>query len=978
MASFALLSEIQRLPNAFDGGQAAVLRERLLEAAREQGGTGLEFALKDLAKQRAGAGLLDAILGNSPFLGHAVIADPQHFLSLAERGAEQSLAAILSASVAADSGDTDLERLKRTLRQLRLRAAVTIAVGDVGNVWDLPKITRALSDFADAAIAAAVRTLLRRAGLAGSDPGVNSGYIVFALGKLGGRELNYSSDVDPVILWDSEKAPAWGDAAEERFVRVTQDLLGVLQDRTADGYVFRVDLRLRPDANATPVAVSLPAAEAYYESVGASWERAAWIKGRAIAGDIAAGEAFLKRLTPFLWRKNLDFAAIADIHAMKSRIHAHYGHGEIRVRGHNVKVGRGGIREIEFFAQAQQLVAGGRDPRLRVPDTCGALAALAASGVITAAVAGELTTAYRTLRTAEHRIQMIGDEQTHTIPEDDPGFKRFATFLGYDEPERLEVELRGQMELVARHYDRLFEQTAAADANRPAFTGSAQAVDGFTALRSAGFQNPSAVADVIATWLQGRYRATRSPRARALLGDLLPAIVGAFGGTAYPDAALLSFDTMLAALPAGVQLFSLFQAHPELLALVAEVMGTAPRLAQALSTRPGVLDVVLQPAFLDPLPPPEALTADLEAALTGSAFEEALDRTRRWVAERHFQIGVQMLRGRADVTAAGRMNSDVAEAAIGILLRRVSAEFAKSHGLVAESAFAVIALGKLGAREMTASSDLDLLLIYDCPGIDVPSDGPRRLPAAQYFARLAQRLVSAISAPTAEGRLYEVDTRLRPSGSKGTAATLLETFLRYQRDQAWTLERMAMTRARFVAGDAALGARTTDGIRATLASRIDPGAFRNDVAWLRARVAQEHPSADPWNVKYVRGGLMDAEMLCQYLQVRAAGTQPEVVNPDTAAACRALATAGQVAPAVANDLVPATVLLRTVQMFLRQCSAAAFDATTAPDGVRAAIARFAGFVDFAALQSALVEAERRVYLRFQEHVPDPRSATPTE
>ena len=794
------------------------------------------------------------------------------------------------------------------------------------------------------------------------------------MGKLGAGELNYSSDIDLIVLWDQDRLHLGSaERAADVFVPLTRKLVQVLNERTTEGYVFRTDLRLRPDPGSTPVAMSTAAAEAYYESVGQNWERAALIKALPVAGDIAAGEAFLQRLTPFLWRKHLDFAAIADIHSIKRQIHAHKGHSEIAVRGHNVKLGAGGIREIEFFAQTLQLIAGGRDASLRLRPTTVALQALAAARRTEPVAAEELSRAYWYLRRIEHRLQMVGDEQTHTLPKDDEGLRHIALFSGYPDVEAFETELRAHLERVSLYSGRLFERAPALSGGGSlVFTGVEDEPETLKTLAKHGFKEPAKIAAMVRGWHHGRMPATRTERARELLTELMPNLLRAFGRTPHPDFALLRLDEFLTKLPAGVQVFALLAAHPEMLDLLAEVMGVAPRLAEGLARRPSLLDAVLSPAFFRSLPSRDALRSELEGQLAGAdSIEEVLNRCRQFTGERRFQVGVQVMRGRADARRAGGMLADLADTVIAGLLTRVSEEFAKAHGRVPGGRFAVLALGKLGAREMTAASDLDLVFVYDA---EAPaSDGKAPLPASTYYGRLSQRLIAALSAPTAYGVLYEVDMRLRPSGVQGPIASSLKGFADYEQKDAWTFEHMALTKSRVVAGDEALATALRETIRSLMVAPRDAQKVINDVADLRRRVSQEHGTADPLRIKFVRGGLLDLEFLAQAHELVSATVHPEVLQADTARAFDALGAAGALPGEIAARLGRATLLQRNVQAWLRACIREEPDSDSVAPALLEAAARAAGTTSTRQLLADLVQTQAWVYEIFKQRIEDAAS-----
>ena len=957
------------LPPPGDADQMRLGFERWRETAQEIEDPSLAAFMRDLAADAAGNRLLASLFGNSPFLTQCCLKEPDLLMRLVQQGPEATLADVegwLNRHLAAEP---DQKGLMRALRITKRQVALLVAIADIAGWWELERVTGALSRFADTAIAAATRHLLaaaqRQGELAAADPAAperESGFIVLAMGKLGARELNYSSDVDLILLYDGERARYTGKHDIGRFFgRLAQELVRLIQERTADGYVFRGDLRLRPDPGSTPPALSVIAALTYYEGAGQNWERAALIKARPVAGDIAAGTAFLAELRPFLWRKHLDFAAIQDIHSIKRQINAHRGGARIAVAGHNIKIGRGGIREIEFFAQTQQLIWGGRFPALREPETCNALAALAQTGRISAETAAELTAAYRFLRRVEHRLQMIDDAQTHTLPADAAGLARFATFMGFASIQAFSTELLRHLGTVESRYAALFEEapSLAAPGNL-VFTGTEDDPDTLKTLAGFGFSDPAAVAALVRGWHHGRHRSTRSQRARELLTELVPSLLRAFGASASPDVALLRFDQFLARLPAGVQLFSLLYKNAGLLLLIAEIMASGPRLADLLARRPGLLDGVLSEGFFDPPPPRAELAAELDRLLRGARdYEDTLDVARRWVGDRKFQVGAQLLRAKLDGEAAGAVFADIAETAIAGLLPRVAAEFARLHGEVSGGGMVVLGLGKLGSREMTVTSDLDLILVYDAPETVEASGGARPLAVSTYYARLSQRLINALTASTADGNLYDVDMRLRPSGSKGPVASSLAAFRRYHRELARTWEQMALTRARSVAGPPALAQATMAVAEEVLVRPRNRRRLATEVAQMRRRMEEQHRNPSFWEVKHRRGGLIDIEFIAQYLQLREAARHKQVLRQNTAAALAALSAAGALDPLAADELCGALWLWRDVQGLIKLTTAEPFDEAQATPALKALLARGAGAVDFAALKADMEAAATR-------------------
>jgi len=966
------------LPLAADEAAAAVGLAHWHEAAADSHDADLASFMRGLASDSAGRRLLTTLFGNSPYLAHCCLREPALLARLWHRGVAATFAELISRLNRDLAPTMPREAIAAELRRLKRRVALTIAIADIAGLWSLERVMKGLSGFAEGALALAARHLLSDAIARHlldrsevEDPVRGSGFIVLAMGKLGAGELNYSSDIDLVVLFDADRAQVSRDVGPQAlFTRMAQDLVRMMAERTDEGYVFRTDLRLRPDPGSTPLALSLPAALAYYESAGQNWERAALIRARPIAGDLDAGQVFLTALTPFLWRKHLDFAAIQDIHSIKRQIYAQRGGSTIAVADHNIKLGRGGIREIEFFAQTQQLIWGGRQPELRQRGTIAALEALAEAGHISRQAADELAEAYRFLRHVEHRLQMIDDAQTHTIPASAEGVRRLAAFLGFDTPDAFAAALTRRLEIVESHYASLFEEapSLAAPGNL-VFTGTEDDPETLRTLAGLGFADPRTVAAIVRAWHHGRYRATRSQRARELLTELVPVLLRSFGACAAPDAAFIRFDHFLDRLPAGVQLFSLLYQNPALLELIAEILGAAPTLAETMMQRPSVLDAVLASGFFDPLPGRAALGTDLGRLLDRARHtEELLDFARRWVAERKFQIGVQVLRRRLDGEAAGGAFADVAGAALTELLPRIAAEFADSYGTIAGGAIAVLGLGKLGGREMTWASDLDLILIYDAPNDAESAGGAQALPASTYYARLSQRFINALTAATAEGTLYEVDMRLRPSGTAGPVASSLAAFQRYHRELAWTWEQMALTRARPLAGDAGLQARAMAEIRSILARPRHADALARDVVEMRERIADAHRKPAPFDVKHRRGGMVDIEFIAQYLQLRDAARAAQVLEPNTRNALTALATAGALTRADVETMIRALTLWRNVQGLLKLTVPEPFDEKGTPPAIKALLARGAGAIDFVTLKRDMDAVARDAYGLFRRLV----------
>jgi len=957
-----LLPLYERLLKAPELSDPVVARARLADFS------GGEAAA--LVEVPAVAALLAGVADHSPYLWKLAVADQARLERLLTNGPDAALSACLDSLTAALQDTSEEAVAMRLLRRAKQEVALLIALADLGGVWTPREVMAALTKSADVFVASALNFILRDEQASGrlhlsdpAQPAEGCGLIVLALGKHGTGELNYSSDTDLIILFDpaaamaaplSEPAPA--------FVKIARRLVKILQERTVDGYVLRVDLRLRPDPGSTAIAISTPAAFFYYESFGQNWERAAMIKARPVAGDLALGEAFLGQLTPFIWRRYFDYAAIADIHAMKRQIHAVRGHAEIAVAGHDLKLGRGGIREIEFFVQTQQLIYGGRRPELRGRATLPMLAELHEQGLISVAARDELTAAYLHLRTLEHRLQMIADEQTQRLPADPQDLARFANFCGYPTLAAFSAELTGHLEQVAEHYARLFETAPALSTGTGSlvFTGVSDDPDTLETLRKLGLKRPELAAETIRGWHFGRRSGVSSERAREVLTELVPALLEAFSETADPDAALAAFDQALAQRSAAVELLSILKSNTSLRKLFADLLGSAPRLADIIIRRPHVLDSMIDRAVLTaPLG-----DADFDARLTrvlaaSPAVEDMLDGLRDFKQEESFLIGLRLLTETLDPRGAGEAYSALAASVVRAALAGVLKESEGRFGKIPQGRCVVLGMGKLGSREMTAASDLDLILIYDFDADRPDSDGAETLHATRYYTRLSQRLISSLTVATRRGRLYEVDMRLRPSGGKGPVATQLTSFVDYQVKDAETWEHMALTRARIVAGDASLAAEV-EAAREKILTRTPSPNLRKDIADMRRLIAKEKGQGDVLDLKYAAGGQIDLDFVAQYLclqHVHKALTLLKVAPADILARAGPL---GLLPPGDTENLLAAHRLYAHITQVQRTILDANVPLTQASEPVKHRLATAMNLPSFGQLEADLMESEARV------------------
>lgn len=963
------------LAKPYDGGKAeAVLKEASAAIADDE--------LKAALQTPEAAALTAALAGNSPYLARAIGLNPDWYARILgdepDRLFEAELAALAQEGPQLESA----EALMRRLRRAKGRLALLVAAADVAAAWPLAKVTGALSRFAGLALALATARLLHdrmrkgeldwpRGAPEPPEGALNegSGLIVLAMGKLGAGELNYSSDIDLIVLYDAEVIDYRGKRSlSDCMVRLAQDLVRMMEARTADGYVFRTDLRLRPDPGATPLAVSVAAAETYYQSAALNWERAAMIKAWPVAGDIAAGKAYLRRIAPFIWRRSLDYAAIEDIHAIKNQIHRHHRHKGTPLAGYDVKLGPGGIREIEFYAQLNQLIHGGRDPSLRERPTLTALDRLAETGRLDPAVRNDLKEAYVFLRMVEHRLQMSEDAQTHSLPDSQTGLERVALFCGFDDLEGFAGALSRHREHVQRHYDDLLPDAPDAPA-----LPSGDALPAH--LAELGFGAPESASGIVERWRRGRYRSLKTARARALLESFLPALLDALSATAEPDRGLARFDAFLEKLPAGVQLFSLFQSNPSLFRLIARIMGVAPALSDLLAKRAQLIDALLDPDFFAPLPEQDALRADFDDEVARARdYQDVLDIARRWTDDRRFQIGVQTLEALTPVREASESMTDLADVSVAGLLVHVQGDYAKRHGRFPGGALGIVAMGKYGGRELSFGSDLDVVLLYDVTGEATQSDGPKPVGRSRYFSGLGQAVVTAVTAMTAEGRLWDLDTRLRPSGRAGPLVVTCTTFEDYYRGAAWTWEHMALTRARVIAAPPALAERIEGAVRATLTAERDAAALLPAVADMRRRLDGEFGTDNIWTVKHARGGLVDVEFVIQYLLLREGARHPRIFRPRIEDCADALCAAGILRESEGAKLKAAYELQSALQSILRLAFAGeAPEAAFAPE-LKATLARAAGLDRFDQVRDALSSAQADVRAIYDKIIAGPAAA----
>lgn len=919
------------------------------------------LAILDIRPIADAGDCLGALRAAAPLSDHIqrMMARREDILELLSAGGPDAVMSQALTDIGAATSAGGIEPAMRIMRRAKEAAQLAISAADLCAAWSLDRVLKELTALADASTEAALALAVREGWSAGWFDGKQErddmpGLFALAMGKMGAGELNYSSDIDLILLFDLEVLPIQGMRVKEAMTRVARTVVRVLEERTVDGYVFRTDLRLRPDPASTAPAISTQFALGYYESVGQNWERMAHIKARVCAGDRVAGEAYLKELSPYVWRRHLDYWAIADVHSIKRQIHAHGGHAELASPEFDVKLGRGGIREIEFFAQVQQLILGGRLPALRAARTKDALAAMVEADVVAPDAAADLCTAYDFLRGVEHRVQMLNDEQTHKLPDAPERRDLVRALAGYPGLDRFEADISAVRSRVHGVYSDLFaaEERLSGEAGNLVFTGVDDDPGTVATLRELGFSDPSRIIHVFQQWHRGSIPATRSARSQQLLTSLGPRLLEAMSKAGEPDTAFQRFLEFFSNLKSGVQVMSLMLAEPALTREIIRTMAFAPKLAEDLARRPALIDAMLEPSFRRPAQGEAAgaRTAKLQAQLDrADDFEAKLNAARRFHREEAFRIGYQLLQGALSASDAGAAYADLADACV-IALADVCEKDVLSRFSGSIGRWSICALGKFGGRELTATSDLDLMLIYD------PTDDS----GGALAARFVQRLVAALSAPTEEGTLYEVDLQLRPSGKAGPVAVRLSSFERYYREEAWTWEFMALTRIRPVAGDADLGRKIMELAGAALRHKSADPKTTEDVTDMRQRMARERKARSKWDVKLAPGGLVDIEFVIQHAILLAAADTPGAVRSTSLDAVRALAAVGRFSPAEAGVLVDGLTFQLHLQQAMRIACGDQFDPETASPGLKAWLANHMGLKGFSALDSRLSEVQDAV------------------
>jgi glutamate-ammonia-ligase adenylyltransferase len=825
---------------------------------------------------------------------------------LARASAPGELAALLAARLDGVAGDDDF--LHR-LRLFRHRELVRVIWRDLNEGADVTESLRDLSDLADAAINAAHRhadaALRGRHGGPRGDEGGPCGAGIVAMGKLGGHELNFSSDVDLVFLFSTggETDGSRPVSNEEYFRLLAQRVIDLLSRNTADGFVYRVDVRLRPFGSAGPLAVSLAALENYLVQNGRDWERYAWIKARVVNEWADADYLYRDVLRPFVYRRYLDYGVFSSLRQMKALIEAEVAKKEFRG---NLKLGPGGIREIEFIVQALQLVRGGTVAPLREREILTALPALVRAGCLPERDAAELTAAYRYLRLAENRIQAQHDRQTHDLPADDAGRERLAAAMGCPDWALFLGELQAQRDIVARHFRDIVFRGANGGGDDVAAVPAAEAGPAGLArvwleeappemqrrwLAATGFGDPDGALERVRRLKEGGLAQRLDQPGRQRLDALVPAVLRAASRQSEAVRALDGMVLVLEAIGRRSAYFALLNENPPALERLVGICAASEFLARLVATHPLLLDELLDPRVFEQAPSRAELAADLAVRLDRIAADDVearLDALRNFHQAAIFRVAVVDLMGVLPLMKVSDRLTDIAELVLEAALALAWAELAARHGEPActvagarrPARFAIVGYGKLGGLELGYGSDLDLVFLHDSTGEQQQTDGGQSLDNAVFFSRLTRRVISILTMHTTSGKLYEVDIRLRPSGQSGLLVSSLDAFDLYQRQDAWTWEHQALLRSRAVAGDAGVKAAFEQLRVKALTSYVRRDNLAKEVADMRQRMRDELSKGTPelLDVKQDPGGITDLEFLVQYLVLRDAGRFPDLVR----------------------------------------------------------------------------------------------------
>ncbi len=905
-----------------------------------------------VASNRVSLRQLLVICGSSPFLTNIISRDPDlvHDLFIGRkinlRRSEADMLAALRSTVAG-AGYADIFPL---LRRFKHAEVLRIAARDLNGLAPLEEVTEELSSLAAASLQVAYESsrwyLAAEHGipLMRTPTGLREAELtILGMGKFGGRELNFSSDIDLIFVHASDQGETTGVGdgtgglkgripIHTFFVKQAELIARAISQVTGDGFVFRVDMGLRPEGKSGEMSISLRSAEVYYESWGQSWERAAMLKARPVAGALQLGEQLLRSIEPFVYRKYLDYNLIEDMMAMKKKIDASL----VREREgeYNIKLGRGGIREIEFFIQALQLVYAGKNPALRERNSLKSLKKLAEARIITEEDGNALSEAYRFLRTVEHRIQVVQERQTHALPRKDDEMLALARRTGYlrtNGCERFRAELEAQRSSVSKIYGGLFlarDERLRSDVRPETYIFFDQAADPELIkdmLAEQRFEDPDAAYEHLLTLRDGPPRAHFTERSQRILTKIGPLLLQEIFGSPDPDMALAHLDRFLCTVSSRTPFFSLLAENREIAKVLVSLFGMSEFLSKIFIGHPELLDSMVGRGYAAYYKSKETMVSDLAALLErADDFEEQLDVLRRYRHEEFLRIGMNDIYGKVRQTEIAAQLTSLAEVCLDAAYRLSREQLDRygrptwkdGDGKLHEAEMAIVGMGKLGGGELNYHSDLDIIYIYDHKGF---TDGEKQVTNHEYFAKLGQKIISILTTQTREGYVYKLDTRLRPSGNAGPLVTSLESFAAYHRDEAQIWERQALTKARVVVGGDELRRGCEKIIRHTVYDFSTDEAARAEIHRLRMRMENElaKESAGIYNIKTGRGGMVDVEFIVQYLQLKYGRNMPEVRVVNTLEALTALGEAGILAEDEVADLSNGYRFLRRLENRLR-------------------------------------------------------------
>ena len=882
--------------------------------------------------------------------------------------------------------DSSFEFLQKQLRLYKAREILRIGGRDLCGFAPLEEVTAELSALAAATLQRACEIghhLLHReygAPRLDIDCGIctEAEFTVFGMGKFGGVELNFSSDIDLIYFYTSDRGQTEGvpgPDGEPRnriplhsyFLRLSELVTKAISQVTEDGFVFRVDLRLRPEGDSGEMANSLAAAEIYYESWGQSWERSAMLKARPVAGSIALGEHLLERLEPFIYRRHLDYAMVEDIKLMKQKIDRSLGRE--REGAQNLKLGRGGIREIEFFIQALQLIYAGKKPHLRERNSLKALDLLCAEGLIKPAERDQLAAAYRFLRTVEHRIQVVQERQTHNLPTRPEELRSLARRCGFADVETFNRTLAEHRERVTGTFRDLFytseEELPAQVSPEVAFLFDPAADPDLCKdiLEEKGFRNPEAAYDSLLVMRDGGTIGHLTERARRLLDRIAPLMMQEVLRTPDPAMALNNLELFLAACRrARGTFYALLAENPEIIKLIVSLFATSQFLSRSFIQHPEILDALVSRAHAAEARDFAATNQRLAGMLAEARhYEEKLEVLRRFRNEEFLRLALDDLYGHTPQGSTTRQLSILADACLTQALAVARDELIARYGLPFcqdgsgrdhEAAFIIVGMGKLGGMELNYHSDLDIIFIYEGDGETRPVAGSdpdrfRQQSNREYFAKLAQRIISVLTLMTREGYVYQIDARLRPSGNKGPLVTSFPAYEAYHEETAAPWERQALIKARVVAGTEALTERVADLNARIVFERPLPENLAGEIYRLRQRMEKEIAREDEGhlNIKTGRGGMVDVEFLVQYLQLLHGGICPPLRVANTLEALRVLHQEGLLPGADYDNLANGYKFLRRLENKLRLVHDQSVNELSADPVYLAKLARHLGYPD---------------------------------